>query len=137
MKPSHEDSPKGVIDEDQGLDVSSFMFPRRRGVPPREAVTLLDVKSTARSISDTQSHLSRLRVRFRRSLGDLPDNNQEEFFALAFKAIDQALAEARDRLVANDLEECRQYVSTSNAMLIRIEDKLDRLLRHNTERQEA
>ena len=103
----------------------------------REIITFVDVQSAARSISETQNRLFRLRNRFRRSSEKLPDNNREKLFAVAFRAIDQALVEARDRLVVNDLGDCKQYVSTANAMLIGAEDNLDRLLQQNVERHEA
>ena len=137
MKAMHEESTQEFVGRKQSLEVSPLVFPRKRGVQRREVVTFADVQSAAKLVGETQHHLSRLRIRFRRSLADLPDNNQEELFVVAFKAVDQALAEARERLVVNDVEGCKQYVSTSNVMLISAENKLDRALQQKPERHEA
>lgn len=137
MTAMHEESAQEFVERDQSLEVTSLVFPRKRGATPREIVTFVDVQNAAKSIGETQNHLSRLRNRFRRLLADLPDSHQEELFIVALKSIDRALAEARERLVANDVEGCRQYVSASNVILIRAEVKLDRLLQQNAERHEA
>lgn len=92
--------------------------------------SLYEVQKIATSIGDAQRRHSRLRRRIRRSLAELPENGEEELFFIAFKAIDQVLVQARDRLVAKDLEETHKYISTAEAMMTRAENKLDRLLQH-------
>lgn len=89
-----------------------------------------EVQKTATSIGEAQERLSRLKRRIRQSLSVLPENGEEELFFLAFKAIDQALVQAREHLVTKDLKETHKYISTAQEMINRAENKLDRLLRH-------
>ncbi len=103
--------------------------PRSVLTPSEERKFVLDQQATARAITESQTHLVKLRQRIQVVLSDLPENGERELYHVAFKLTDGILIEAREWLIKGDLAASRDCVSKADSLINDAQRKIGGLIK--------